>query len=124
MLKYKAKFQKESQGKSALLFNIQKRGFQYRYCFHLFQHILFIQIQSMPKYKITKTFVINYCVLYLSKICKNSSHPSFQLLEGYDKFFSRMTYSKYSTSSSSTSSNNKCSIPHKVPFLGICGIYL
>ena len=58
----------------------------------------------MQKYEIkTKTFVINNFVLELSKICINSSRPSFQLVGGYSKFSSRATYSKYSTSSSSTS---------------------
>ena len=83
---------------------IFKRGFQYRYCFDLFQHVLFILTQAMQKKKIkTKTFVINYCVLDLSKICINSSHPSFHLVGGYNKFSSRTTYSKYSTNYSSTS---------------------
>ena len=104
VFKYKAKFKKTSQDKSALLFYIQKRAFQYRYCFDLFQHVLFILIQTMQKYKIkTKAFVINYCVLNLSKICINSSRPSFQLFGGYNKFSSRKTYSKYSRSSLLTS---------------------
>ena len=51
----------------------------------------------------TKTFVINYCVLDLSKICINSSRPSFQLVGGCNEFSSRTTCLKYSTSSSSTS---------------------
>ena len=58
----------------------------------------------MKKYKIkTKRFVINYCVLDLSQICINGSRPSFQLVGGYNKFSSLTTYSKYSTSSLSTS---------------------
>ena len=101
LFQHETKFQKASQGKSALLFYIQKRGFEYRYCFDLFQHILFILIQAMQKYKI-KMFVINYCVLDLSKIRINSSYPSFQLIGGYNKFSSRTTQSRYSTSSPST----------------------
>ena len=57
----------------------------------------------MQKYKIKiKTFLINCCVLDLSTLCINSSRPSFQLVGGYNKFSSRTTYSKYSTSFSST----------------------
>ena len=104
VFKCETKFQKASQGKSALLFYVQKKGFHYRYCFDLLQHVLFILIQAIQKYKIkAKMFVINYCVLDFSKICINSSRPSFQLVGGYNKFSSRTTYSKYSRSSSSTS---------------------
>ena len=91
------KISKSITVKSALLFDIQKRGFQYRYCFEFLQGVLFILIQAMQKYKIIKTFFINYCVLDLSKICINSSRPSFQLVGGYNKFSSCTTYSKYST---------------------------
>ena len=103
---------------------IFKRGFQYRYCFDLLQLVLFILIQAMQKYKVKiKTFFINYCVLDLSKICINSSRPSFQLVGGYNIFSSFTTYSKYSTSPSSTLHNIR-SILHKVLFPGICRIYL
>ena len=104
MFKYETKFQKASQGKSVLLFHIQKRGFQCRYCFELFQQVLFILIQAMQNYKIkTQKFVINYCVLDLSEICINSSRPSFQLVPSFQfhKFSSRTRYSKYSASSTS-----------------------
>ena len=49
VFKYKTKFQKAWKGKSALLFYIQRRGFQYRYCFDLFQHVLFIPTQAIQK---------------------------------------------------------------------------
>ena len=79
------------------------RNTKYRYCFDLFQHVLFILIQAAQNCEIkTKAFVIIYCVLDLSKICINSSYPSFQLVGGYNKFSLRTTYSKYSASSSST----------------------
>ena len=92
------KISKSITVKSALLFDIQKRGFHYRYCFDLLQLVLLILIEAMQKYKIImKTFFINYCLLDLSKMCINSSRPSFQLVGGYNKFSSCTTYSKYST---------------------------
>ena len=90
VFKYKTKFQKAWKGKSALLFYIQRRGFQYRYCFDLFQHVLFIPTQAIQKHKIKiKTFAINYCVLHFSKIGIKSSHPYFQLVGGYNSFHVR-----------------------------------
>ena len=50
------KISKSITVKSALLWNIQKRGFQYTYCFDLLQHVLFILIKAMQKYKIIKFF--------------------------------------------------------------------
>ena len=116
------KISKSITVKSALLFDIQKRGFQYRYCFEFLQGVLFILIQAMQKYKIIKTFFINYCVLDLSKICINSSGPSFQLVE--DIINSLRVQHIQNIPQVLHQHHNNCSIFHKVLFLGICGIYL